>query len=82
MIGNVSQWDEGLYGGSFHYRVSRAGYSGGPALFLYPDTRIGFDPTSEVANAGFRVASIPEPSTAVLAMLACGLMWVLRRRFR
>ena len=30
---------------------------------------------------GFRVALVPEPSTAVLAIMAWGLMWVLRKRF-
>ena len=29
---------------------------------------------------GFRVATVPEPSTAVLVIFAVGTMWVLRKR--
>jgi hypothetical protein len=39
-------------------------------------------PSGESESYGFRVATVPEPSTAVLAVIACGLMWVLRKRFK
>ena len=33
-------------------------------------------------DIGFRVASVPEPSTGVLGVIACGLMWCWRKRFK
>jgi hypothetical protein len=46
-----------------------------------------FDKTSTLGSfdRGFRVASvggIPEPSTALLAALACGMIWLCRKRFK
>jgi hypothetical protein len=45
----------------------------------------GSNPANESHNIGFRVANltpVPEPSTGLLALLAGGLMWVLRRRIK
>jgi hypothetical protein len=28
------------------------------------------------------IETVPEPSTGVLAVIACGLMWALKRRFK
>ena len=39
-------------------------------------------PTNVNGDVGFRVASIPEPATAVLAILAGALGWALRKRFK
>ena len=73
MGGNVFQWNEalifnsarGLRGGSF-YDFSD---------FLQSSVRYNFNPSGEVVNIGFRVAStVPEPSTGVLAVIACGMM--------
>jgi hypothetical protein len=39
----------------------------------------------EAEDVGFRVASVgsvPEPSTGLLAVLACGLAWWKRKSFR
>jgi PEP-CTERM motif-containing protein len=39
-------------------------------------------PTVGLSDGGFRLASaVPEPSTGVLALIACGLMWWWRKRF-
>ena len=80
MGGDVYQWNEALIIPSFR------GLRGGPfnqSLFpLRSSTRSLGDPTGEFSNVGFRVASVPEPSTEVLVVAACGLMWVLRKRFR
>ena len=38
-------------------------------------------PSDEDGRVGFRVAETPEPSTGVLAVIACGIMWWWRRRF-
>ena len=85
MGGNVDQWDDttiivatnsgrGLRGGSW---VQVPFYSSAVA-------RDSADPGIEnVVGVGFRVASvggIPEPSTSLLAALACGVLWFARRR--
>ncbi len=80
MAGNVFQWNEALISGSF--RGLRGGSFNISSTLLASSSRYYFDPTSGLYNIGFRVASVPEPSTAVLAIMACGLMWVLRKRFK
>jgi formylglycine-generating enzyme len=80
MGGDVFQWNEtptgsstqGVRGGDF-----KSIYSA-----LFSSFRIGDVFPSDVdSELGFRVALIPEPSSGVLAVVACGLMWVLRKRF-
>jgi formylglycine-generating enzyme len=78
--GDVFQWNEtavttsshGVRGGSF------GDYSYGPSSSY----RLIDVPPGELTNFGFRVASVPEPSTGLLAVLACGLMWWKRKLFR
>ena len=80
MGGDVCQWNEelnnsgefrGLRGGAFDSR------RGQPAVLVRDDDH----PTDENCDIGFRVASIPEPSTAVLAVLACGMtLWWRKRK--
>jgi len=83
--GNVWEWNEASISGSF--RGVRAG-----GWLNFSDTleaairHSNLVPTNEGSGVGFRVANIPqivpEPSTAVLAIVACGMMWVLRKRFK
>ena len=81
--GNVWEWNEALFeniffgslrgvlGGSFFSLASALQFSGGLAS----------SPTSEVHDFGFRVATVPEPGTAVLAIVGCALMlWWRKRR--
>jgi sulfatase modifying factor 1 len=75
--GNVWEWNDaktdstrGLRGGSW----SDASYN------LPASYRNEFVPTFESATVGFRVASVPEPTSLVLTMLASGLMLVRRKR--
>jgi len=77
--GNVWEWNEALISGSF--RVLRGGSFNSLSLNLLASNRNGSGPTNESISVGFRVATVPEPSTAVLAIVGCVLMWVLRRRF-
>jgi formylglycine-generating enzyme required for sulfatase activity len=80
MNGNVYQWNEALISGSL--RGMRGGLFANTAFFLQSSSRnIVSAPSQGNGGLGFRVASVPEPSTAVLAVVACGLMWVLRKRF-
>jgi sulfatase modifying factor 1 len=80
MGGNVNQWNEALIDGSF--RGYRGGSFDNVVFGLESSLRANFDPASESSLIGFRVASVPEPSTALLAVLACGLMWWKRQSFR
>jgi formylglycine-generating enzyme required for sulfatase activity len=75
--GNVWEWNDavtsssrGLRGGSFRsFEVS-----------LRASTHINSDPTSEDSLFGFRVASVPEPTSLLLTMLAGGVMLARRKR--
>ncbi len=84
MGGNVWEWNEallnansrGLLGGSFvnTSNILRSSYR----TFTYPMIDdAGF------TSIGFRVATVvPEPSSGVLAIVACGVVWWWRKRFR
>jgi sulfatase modifying factor 1 len=79
--GNVWEWNDAVIGSS--ERGLRGGCWNAYGIpFLESSYRLDEDPTFEVAEIGFRVASVPEPSTyALLAMSAAGLgAYVLRRR--
>jgi formylglycine-generating enzyme required for sulfatase activity len=75
--GNVWEWNDtviadssrGLRGGSW-------GYSG---PVLRSSGRNSLDPSLEGSSIGFRVASVPEPSAAVLVLMG-GAGWLLWRR--
>ena len=84
--GNVWEWNEaflisessrGLRGGSF----------GSNSLTLLSSARNYGFPSDGIFSVGFRVASIPggfvpEPSTGVLAVIAGGMLWWWRKRFK
>ncbi|HEV3137118.1 MAG TPA: formylglycine-generating enzyme family protein [Pirellulales bacterium] len=81
MGGNIWQWNESLIGGSTR------GFRGGSffdfSLYLESSFRNNLYPDYGGSALGFRVAStIPEPSTGVLAVIACGMMWWWRKRFK
>jgi len=80
MAGNVYQWNEALISDSF--RGLRGGGYDGDSSYLPSSGRYPGNPWGDSPNTGFRLASIPEPSTGVLGVIACGLMWVLRKRFK
>ena len=77
--GNVFEWNDavisgssrGLRGGSFFLR---------PGTDLRASYRLGNVPASEYDFVGFRVASVPEPSSLLLTMLAGGVMLARRKR--
>ena len=47
---------------------------------LRASSRFNFGPTGEDYNIGFRVASVPEPTSLLLTMLAGGVMLARRKR--
>jgi len=79
--GNVFEWNDAVISGSA--RGLRGGsWDGGEddlrASFRYFNFGVG--PTFEGSNVGFRVGSVPEPSTAMLMMLGGAAYWLVRRR--
>jgi formylglycine-generating enzyme required for sulfatase activity len=66
--GNVWEWNEALISGSF--RGIRGSSWSSPAYAMQSSLRDGPGPTVETLNLGFRVATVPEPST--LALIALG----------
>ncbi len=78
MNGNVWQWNEALISGS--HRGLRGGPWLGSAVLLASSYRYVVVPTYKNSLIGFRVASVPEPSTGALAVVGCGLILWLRRR--
>jgi sulfatase modifying factor 1 len=78
--GNVREWNETAVASSS--RGERGGTFGLNSFLLHASTREDIAPTGEDELRGFRVAtSIPEPSTGVLGVIACGVMWRWRKRF-
>ncbi|MGA1539426.1 MAG: SUMF1/EgtB/PvdO family nonheme iron enzyme [Chthoniobacterales bacterium] len=78
--GNVWEWSDAVMTGST--RGLRGGSWNDEVPNLEASTRSSGDPAGEGNFVGFRVATVPEPSTyALLAMSAAGLgAYVLRRR--
>jgi len=83
--GNVFEWNESALDGTNSSSSENRAISGGEwanaAGPLRSSSRYNSDPTTEQNLIGFRVASVPEPSTAVLVLMAGGA-WLLRKRFR
>jgi formylglycine-generating enzyme len=78
--GNVWEWNETLVSSSL--RVLRGGSFLDNSFGLVSSVQDQFDPTSENNTFGFRVATVPEPSTDLMAVLACGLTWWTRKSFK
>jgi sulfatase modifying factor 1 len=77
MGGDVFQWNDTTIGSS---RGLRGGYWNLDPSISAASFRTGDNPALESnTGVGFRVASVPEPSTGLLAVLACGLLWWKRK---
>jgi sulfatase modifying factor 1 len=81
--GNVWEWNDALIFGS-----SRGLRGGswfdlgfvGDGYYLESSLRDGAGPSSEDGAVGFRVASVPEPTSVVLTMFASGMLLIRRKR--
>jgi formylglycine-generating enzyme required for sulfatase activity len=79
--GNVYEWNEALISGSS--RGWRGGSWSSNSGGLLASIRFNLVPSSETSYLGFRVATVPEPSTLALAACAAlGLGFANRRRRR
>ena len=77
--GNVYEWNDAVIGGST--RGLRGGsWANLDSLYLASSYRGGEGPSTESLLLGFRLASVPEPSSLVLTMLASGVMLIRRKR--
>ena len=76
--GNVYEWNDAVISGSL--RGLRGGSCFSSSNFLPASGRGNSGPSREGANVGFRVASVPEPTSHVLTMLAGGVMFARRKR--
>jgi formylglycine-generating enzyme required for sulfatase activity len=74
--GNVFEWSEAITGSS---RVIRGGAWGSAGGSLQSSNRGGLTPSADSFSVGFRLASVPEPSSVLLAGLA-GVAFLTRRR--
>ena len=78
--GNVREWIERLVNNSS--RTVRGGAYNMTETGMYPTLNNIANPTDEVANLGFRVATVPEPSTLALAGTAFGIVALWWRSLR
>lgn len=82
--GNVFEWEETTFDllndGSSSSRGVRGGGFYNLSSDLLSSVRLSFNPTNEVNIFGFRVASIPEPSSLLLGAMATVGMLLRRRR--
>jgi hypothetical protein len=82
--GNVWEWNESAFAGTnsspSELRSRLGGYWNGSAVYLNSSFRNGLDPTVGSDGIGFRVASVPEPSTKALFLLGAGAVYLWKRR--
>jgi len=82
--GNVSEWNESAFAGtnssSSEYRAFRGGYWYLTEDDLRSSGRFLDDPENELGSIGFRVASVPEPSTYALVLMGAGALYLWKRR--
>lgn len=75
--GNVWEWNDAVIGTQ---RGLRGGAWDLDATFLDALFRGSDDPTLEYFTVGFRIATVPEPSSFVLTLLAGGVLLIRRKR--
>jgi hypothetical protein len=77
---DVGVWNETSYGGEWR-GISGSAWDDTSRSMLSTDI-YAFPDLSDTPDVGFRVEFVPEPSTGVLAVIACGIMWWRRRRLK
>lgn len=86
MMGNVKEWTESAVDGTLDNmnedRSSRGGEYGTDEYDLRSTARLSRPPTGQISNLGFRVAAIPEPSSALMLLVGSGGLIFYRRARR
>jgi formylglycine-generating enzyme required for sulfatase activity len=81
--GNAFEWMETEFDGGNDTpaasRVLRGGAWDNNATFLISSARYEFAPVNEFYSVGFRVASIPEP-TSFVVLMSLGFGFLVRRK--
>lgn len=82
--GSVWEWDESAHDGANDVASESRAFRGGnwfyPETYLRSSERLGNTPVDSDFSLGFRVASVPEPSTALLGVLGAVRLFLKRRR--
>ena len=82
--GNVFEWNESAFDGSNSSSSENRALRGGSWLVneagLSSSGRFFDDPVDDFYDIGFRVASVPEPSTYALVLLGAGAVYLWKRR--
>ena len=82
--GNVWEWNETAYDGINNAAGESRELRGGSWYFnssgLGASSRFSYNPPYETFDFGFRVASVPEPSTGLLVLLGLGGLLLKRRK--
>jgi formylglycine-generating enzyme required for sulfatase activity len=82
--GNVWEWMETAFDGenssTSEARVRRGGTGGSSEDELSSSFRLTINPSGVAVDTGFRVASIPEPSTYALILLGAGALYLWKHR--
>ncbi len=82
--GNVWEWSESAWSGTNNLptddRVIRGGMWLATETPLLSSSRLAYAPVTAFGLIGLRVASIPEPSTLVLALVGAGALYAWKRR--
>ena len=83
--GNVWEWQESAFDGINNFssegRAIRGGGWSNTEDFLRASVRFNIPPANSSVSVGFRVASVPEPSSTLL-ILSASLLTLVRRRRR
>jgi sulfatase modifying factor 1 len=78
--GNVWEWNDGAAPSSLPVQRGGAFNGGGDNNRLAMSSRLTYPATDEYYMFGFRVASVPEPTSILLSMFAGGMMLIRRKR--
>jgi len=84
--GNVWEWNESAFDGINDSNTESRGFRGGDwdftEFFLRSSNRDDTTPSDESPDLGFRVASVPEPSSFLLMMMGLSVLLLRRRSSR
>jgi formylglycine-generating enzyme required for sulfatase activity len=78
--GNVEEWNDAVISDSKRGTRGGSWVGGSSGISLRSSDRDSFVPTKETILIGFRVASVPEPTSLLLSMLAGGMILIRRKR--